>query len=62
MISVINLENNNIGDKAAILLIQGLNQSSYLKKLNLSKNKLTDKVKNFLKSLFLFMNPRFAII
>jgi Ran GTPase-activating protein (RanGAP) involved in mRNA processing and transport len=43
-LQVLNLEDNNLADKAALKLLEPLAQNTNLRVLNLSKNKLTDQV------------------
>ena len=40
----INLENNHLDNSAGIILIKGMQENRTIKKLNLSKNLLTEKI------------------
>lgn len=43
-IEVLSLEENKLGDNAALTILNSLAQNKHLRKLNLSKNYLSDKV------------------
>lgn len=51
-IETLNLENNKLGDKISLKLFESLQTNTTLRKLNMSKNFLTDFVADSIKALF----------
>lgn len=42
LLTDINIENNNLGDNPIIIILKSMQKNTFLTKLNISKNRLTD--------------------
>ena len=51
-LQILNVENNKLGDRYAILILKELADNSSLVSLNLSRNQLTDKCAPHIKTMF----------